>query len=650
MDTVFTAHTSHGTVLAIDVSDRRACHVLPADLNNRVVPLCLLAGGAPATRCIPLGIDPVTGRPVLPMEISPGGGLLLQTGQGDESGTLRSLISNRFLSAIPGGALEADRAIPADWERFTLTAISEVQRGAGPVAEHFFARAKAILAGSVPWVDSINTVLMSGPADLNAALTNAIWPLLTLDEFDRLAGRLRHDKALSGRLLELFSADYYAVTAIPALVAWMAKHEPEQAALAPASQEKPWSTRQEVAPTPWRWREPQAASASVSVSSRAPPHVIGPDLDHLARDGYDGALSSFAHACNASLRQCVVPSKGTAIVATARSEGVYLLEWIAHHRLLGIEAIFLYTNDNDDGSDALLAALHAAGVITWTPSVLATGTSAQNKAYGHALNVCLPLLEHRWALFIDLDEFLVLNPSRYRGIADFARWHELRQTDAVGLNWVMVGSSGQLRWAYAPLTRRNTHLLTEPNAHIKVMMAPRQFIQAHPHFPFADRRRSTTFRLASGAMHEYRNQPMGKYHARAFTDEPSTADACLYHYNFKSVEEFAWKVSRNRGDFPMSHEINFEGLDPVAVGSFMNQHTSTAITQSDRIARSAPGLEGEMQRLRALPGVAVAERAVVTQFRQRLDTVKSKLLSDPKLSHLGAAGEEMRALLRATIE
>ena len=675
MDTVFTAHTSHGTVLAIDVADRRPRHVPSADLNDRVIPLCLLGGGQPGLRCLPFGIDPASGNPILPREISPGGGLLLQAGQFEESGTLRSLISNRFLSAIPGGGLEADRVTPADWERFTLTEIPGLQRGTAPVAEQFFARAKASLAGSVPWLDTITALLMSGSADLNAALINAVWPLLTLDEFDRLAGQLRHDKALSARLLALFRADYYAVTGIPTLLAWLVKRETQQAGVAqraqepflaqgaqerflapgakarsPASgaQEGSWAARQDSAPTPWRWNEPQAAS--VAVSPRAPPRVIGPELDHLAKDGYDGSLSSFAHACNASLRQRVVPTKGTAIVATARSEGVYLLEWIAHHRLLGIEAIFLYTNDNDDGSDALLAALHAAGVITWTPSVLATGTSAQNKAYGHALNVSLPLLEHRWALFIDLDEFLVLNPSRYRGIADFARWHELRQTDAVGLNWVMVGSSGQLRWTDAPLTRRNTHLLAEPNAHIKVMMAPRQFIQAHPHFPFADRRRSTTFRLANGATHEYRNQPAGRYHARAFSDEPSTADACLYHYNFKSVEEFAWKVSRNRGDFPMSHEINFEGLDHVAIGSFMLQHRSTAIRQSDHISRTSPGLDDEMQRLRALPGVAMAERTVIAHFRQRLALVKSRLLSDPKLSHLGAAGEEMQALLQATIE
>ncbi len=644
MDTVFTAHTSHGTVLAIDVANRRALHVPPGELNHQIIPLCLLTGGGLGLRCLPFGVNPANGGPILPCEISPGSGLLLYAGENEETGTLRSAVTNGFLSAIPGGALEANRSVPATWERFSLVPGPSLQGGIGPAMEQFIARAKASFATSVPWTEAITALLMSGASQIHAALVEAIWPLLTIDEFDRIAGSLRHDKAMHGRVLALFTTDFYAKTALPALIQWLATQDAPAAVTqgSSAARPDPWSAT-------WRWRDPDLTPGASVVPPRPPLRTIGPELDHLARDGYDGRLSSFAHACNASLRNRVTPTKGTAIVATARSEGVYLLEWIAHHRRLGIEAIFLYTNDNDDGSDALLAALHMAGVITWTRSELAAGTSAQNKAYGHALNVSLPLLEYRWALFIDLDEFLVLNPARYGGIADFARWHERRETDAVGINWVMVGSSGQTRWSETPLTRRNTHLLNEVNAHIKVMMAPRRFIQAHPHFPFADHRRSYSFRLASGALHEYRKQPPGKYHARAFSDDPSNADACLYHYNFKSVEEFAWKVSRNRGDFPMSHGIDFEGLDHVAIGSFMLQHQSTDVAQSDRLPRSAPGLEDEMGRLRSLPGVADAERAVIGRFRQRLDLVKSKLLTEPRLGHLGAAGEEMRALLQGTI-
>ena len=643
MEPVFTARTCHGTVLAIDAADRRLRHAHPGELGGQLFPAHLLTGGSLGLRCLPFALHPATSRPILPAPISAGSGILLEALQGSEPHRLRSAATGRYLTAVPDGRMEADRPAAALWEEFTLSPVSADPNPGPQALEHFLASARTALAATTPWAQSI-AALLAGPAsDTAAALVEAVWPLLTLEEFDRLASQMRQNRALSGRLPELFPQDFYAVTALPGLLQFLAERDAPQR---PATGAGGWTTGQPPAPSAWPWRDAPTPAASTPA---APPRVIGPALDHLARDGYDGRLASFAHACNASLRDRAVPTKGAAIVATARSEGVYLLEWIAHHRLLGVEAIFLYTNDNDDGSDALLAALHQAGIITWTRSELATGCSAQNKAYGHALNVNLRLLDHRWALFIDLDEFLMLNPERYRTIADFARWHEMRQTDAVGINWVMVGSSGQSRWTGEPLARRNTNLLTEPNAHIKAMLAPRHFIQAHPHFPFADYRRGVFFRLASGAMHEHRKQPASNYHARAFTDEPSCADACLYHYNFKSVEEFAWKVSRNRGDFPLSHGVNFEGVDHVAVGSFLNQHQSPDVTPSGQAASLVPALEAEIARLRALPGVGEAERAVTALFRQRLDLVKAKLIAEPHLSNLDGPGEEMRALLQATL-
>ena len=635
MDSLYSAATSHGTVLSLNLANRRLCHTPASELNEQMLPVSLLTGGVMGARCLPFAFDPATFRPVVPRPVSPGSGLLFYARQADEPNAFRCVASGRYLAAIPGGEIEGNRATAATWEQFTVTPENP---GGGPrphSLEHFLERAKALFAMTVPWPASMAALLADAPSEATAALVEGLWPLLTLPELDRLASRLLQDRALPGRLARLFPADFYATQALPGLLPVMAG----ETGPARTGQQNTWSSS-------WQWKEGQRP-APADPGAPKPRGMIGPELDHLARDGYDGNLSSFAHACNASLRARTAPAKGVAIVATARSEGVYLLEWIAYHRAIGVEAIFLYTNNNDDGSDALLAALHQAGMITWTSSVLAAGASAQNKAYGHALNVNTKLLEHGWALFIDLDEFLVLNPARYTTVADFARWHEMRQTDAVGINWVMVGSSGELRWTEAPLTRRNTHLLNEPNAHIKVMMAPRHFIQAHPHFPFADRRRSFTFRLADGGLHEHRKQPPDRYHARAFSDEPSSEHACLYHYNFKSVDEFAWKVSRNRGDFPMTHEIDFQGLDEVAVGSFVGQHHSADITRNDRLARCAPGMDAELARLRALPGVLQAERAVIATFQERLAVIKAHLLADPRLGQLGAAGEGMRTLLQA---
>ena len=122
---------------------------------------------------------------------------------------------------------------------------------------------------------------------------------------------------------------------------------------------------------------------------------------------------SLPSICTALARRAVEPQRNVCVIATARNEGPYLLDWIAYHRAIGIESFFLYSNDNDDGSDDLLLALARAGAIHWTDSKVPTGGFAQAKAYAHALAIRPDVLDYRWALVIDLDEYFVLNPSRF---------------------------------------------------------------------------------------------------------------------------------------------------------------------------------------------------------------------------------------------
>ncbi|MBV1927525.1 MAG: glycosyltransferase family 2 protein, partial [Rhodobacteraceae bacterium] len=42
------------------------------------------------------------------------------------------------------------------------------------------------------------------------------------------------------------------------------------------------------------------------------------------------------------------------IIACARNEGPFLVEWISHHLSLGFEKIFVATNDCQDGTDSIL--------------------------------------------------------------------------------------------------------------------------------------------------------------------------------------------------------------------------------------------------------------------------------------------------------
>jgi hypothetical protein len=84
------------------------------------------------------------------------------------------------------------------------------------------------------------------------------------------------------------------------------------------------------------------------------------------------------------------------LVTAMRNEGPFVLEWIAHHKALGVTAFVIVTNDCDDGTDALLDRLAEAGEVVhlrqeakpgkvqWGALALAEGTDGgARRGLGH---------------------------------------------------------------------------------------------------------------------------------------------------------------------------------------------------------------------------------------------------------------------------
>src|SRR5579859_6521865 len=71
---------------------------------------------------------------------------------------------------------------------------------------------------------------------------------------------------------------------------------------------------------------------------------VGQDLDFLADTCFLPNLT-FIQLVNLLFLRRITPSKPVAVVVTARDEGLYLLEWTAFYRTIGVTEIFVYTND-----------------------------------------------------------------------------------------------------------------------------------------------------------------------------------------------------------------------------------------------------------------------------------------------------------------
>lgn len=142
-------------------------------------------------------------------------------------------------------------------------------------------------------------------------------------------------------------------------------------------------------------------------------------------------------------------SPGATLCGIARNERPYLVEWIAWHRLAGFERIVLYSNDSDDGSDDILAALDAAGLIEHRLWPGVEGRSSQISAYQDAVVRC----GTRWIAFLDLDEFLNLKvDATIDGL--LARFPP--DVAAIALNWRVFGSAGHVVHGPGLVTERFT--------------------------------------------------------------------------------------------------------------------------------------------------------------------------------------------------
>jgi hypothetical protein len=157
-----------------------------------------------------------------------------------------------------------------------------------------------------------------------------------------------------------------------------------------------------------------------------------------------------------------------AIAGIFKNEAPYILEWIAHHRLLGIHRFFIADNDSTDISAELFEALARLGHVELIRHTTEPGTKPQIPAYQRLVELAGDHI--RWMAFIDADEF-IWPTSPGPGIEDFIRTLDARgDVGALALNWATYGSGRNYFYENAPVQQRFQHCASPAhglNQHIK---------------------------------------------------------------------------------------------------------------------------------------------------------------------------------------
>lgn len=128
----------------------------------------------------------------------------------------------------------------------------------------------------------------------------------------------------------------------------------------------------------------------------------------------------------------------TGLICTMRDEAPFILEWVAYHRAIGFENIVVFSNDCQDGTDDILAALDQSGFLTHVPHE----PDPEQSVAQQVSRLCLIkkfFKPNDWVIWLDADEFLNIHAGSgtVSSLID-----EVGPADGVCVSWRIFGDGG----------------------------------------------------------------------------------------------------------------------------------------------------------------------------------------------------------------
>lgn len=230
------------------------------------------------------------------------------------------------------------------------------------------------------------------------------------------------------------------------------------------------------------------------------------------------------------------------IVAIAKDEGKYIKEWVAYHKSVGVDKIYLYDNGSSDNTESEIAEYIKSGFVKF---ISFPGKKMQIVAYNNAVKEYGD--ECRYMAFIDLDEFIV--PTKDEPITDTIHRILKRNPYAggIGINWALFGSSGYEKSRPTPVTQtffRRADETAWPNFHVKTICNPRTVKNyISPHFPVY---KLGFINIAPNGRRQY-------VWGNRYVDY---SEIRCHHYFCKSKEEWVVKRTRGMADRDQSYDMD----------------------------------------------------------------------------------------------
>lgn len=128
-------------------------------------------------------------------------------------------------------------------------------------------------------------------------------------------------------------------------------------------------------------------------------------------------------------------------ITPMKNEGPFILEWLAYHLMIGINDFVVFTNDCEDGTDAILERLDELGLVRHlpNPSCVREAADGHHWAAMSYVDVMPRLRRSDWIVSFDVDEFICVNAGEGR-MSDL--FDAVPNADFISMNQLNFGCSG----------------------------------------------------------------------------------------------------------------------------------------------------------------------------------------------------------------
>ena len=266
-------------------------------------------------------------------------------------------------------------------------------------------------------------------------------------------------------------------------------------------------------------------------------------------------------------------SNDISIVLIVKNEAQYIREWLEYHFLIGVDHIYIYDNDSNDGIHALLAPYIEKGLATY---IHCPGKKMQIPAYNDA--IARFGKKNKWMGFIDADEFVVLHNNQ--NLHTF--FENFKDESAVGIHWIMHDSNEHLTtpskgFVISNYTRIYKDDNIEVNHNFKSFVKPSMVkLCTNPHFMWLKK---------GNTVNENKiplKTPIAEYN--------STNQIQINHYFSKSKEEYINKIDRGCADTHPKRAFSINDYDFSSIGTKQSQVDFSNIIK--KISQNIPDTYG----------------------------------------------------------